>query len=176
MPRQIVESVHLEAKMQSEQETGAGSKKKPDSAAAPLKKDGGGSKEPVSVELEQFLSKWSRIIERIHLPLAKRCLMAGKPVALANGKLTLAFSHNFNKDKLFVPELLAVSEKAIFEEVGQSIKLVGKIDPGIIIEVIPGHSSMPPVIPEIQSPVPENPPAADVVKSALDVFGGEMVG
>jgi DNA polymerase-3 subunit gamma/tau len=85
------------------------------------------------LNLEKLLAQWNGILNRIQNPLAKRCLMSGKPVEFCEPNLTLAFSNNFNKDKLFVPELLSVVELAIFEQCGQHIKLQGKIDPGLVI-------------------------------------------
>ncbi len=131
-------------------------------------------------ELKDFLKKWNKVIERIHLPLAKRCLMAAKPVSLENGNLTLAFSNHFNKDKLFVPELLAVSEKAILEETGQPIKLTGKVDPGLVKDNTTS-SGLGETAEESSDKAAESLPAEkssvknNVIESALNVFGGEMV-
>lgn len=109
------------------------------------------------VNLQLVMERWSQILARVHNPLAKRCLMAGKAVEANGGTVTVAFTNNFNKDKLFVPELLAVVEKAFHEELAQEVKLQGKVDPSIVIEF------------KREAP-------ADMVESALNVFGGEVVG
>lgn len=110
------------------------------------------------LELSKVLERWTKILSRIHHPLAKRCLMAGKAVEAGNGSITLAFGNNFNKDKLFVPELLSVVEKAFQEEFLGEVKLLGKVDPGLVVEMKKENSS------------------TDMVESALNVFGGEVVG
>ncbi len=132
--------------------------------------------------LDDLLKHWSGVMDRIHSPLAKRCLMAGKPVNLDTGKLTLAFSSNFNKDKLFVPELLAISEQAIAEEFGETIKLLGKVDPSIAAEFSSEKVSAPAQSPDAAGFYQGGPQAAEpagnnkMMESALNVFGGEVVG
>jgi hypothetical protein len=65
---------------------------------------------------------------RIENTVAKRCLMAGKPLQIEGGNLVVGFSNNFNKDKLFVPDLLAASEQAIADELGVRMSLKGIVD------------------------------------------------
>ncbi|MCC7432140.1 DNA polymerase III subunit gamma/tau [Candidatus Peregrinibacteria bacterium] len=110
-----------------------------------------------NIDLNVVLDKWSQVLARVHHPLAKRCLMAGKAVDANGSVVTLAFSNNFNKDKLFVPELLSVVEKAFQEEFDREIKLQGKVDTTLVMEV-------------------KKDPSADIVESALNVFGGEVIG
>lgn len=119
--------------------------------------------------LESILQKWTEVTERIHHPLAKRCLMAGKPVELSGNNLILAFASNFNKDKLFVPELLAVVEKAIAETCKKEIKLVGKVDPASAEHM----ASANPV--DNNEAAVESNEGADLLNSALDMFGGKVV-
>jgi hypothetical protein len=130
--------------------------------------------------LDDLIKRWSGVLERIHNPLAKRCLMAGKPVQLDSGKLTLAFSSNFNKDKLFVPDLLAISEQAIREEYGETIKLQGKVDPSIASEFTAEKPASPtaPKLAAAPEEVSAGQPAGqnNMMESALNVFGGEVVG
>lgn len=129
--------------------------------------------------LDELLAQWNGVIERVHTPLAKRCLMVGKPVEMSSGTLVLAFQNNFNKDKLFVPELLAQVEKAIEEECNLRLKLSGKVDPSLVLPNANGGST-PGAAEEIKpepgetaaSPTASQP---DQLASALNVFGGEVV-
>lgn len=106
------------------------------------------------VSFDEVLSRWTSVFDRIQNPLAKRCLMAGKPVGIEGNRVTLSFSSNFNKDKLFVPELLAVCEKAMEEELGKSLKLEGRVDLAM---------------------AQQNEAKEATIDSAMNVFGGELV-
>lgn len=124
----------------------------------------------ISKDLEGLLTNWSAVLDRVHHPLARRCLMAGKLVDLQDGNLTVAFQNNFNKEKLFVPELLAVVEQAIQESCQMHVKLVGKVDPTLKMET---HHTESPVTNE--SPVQQPQQNNNLLESALNVFGGELV-
>ncbi|MGL5830752.1 MAG: DNA polymerase III subunit gamma/tau [Candidatus Altimarinota bacterium] len=125
----------------------------------------------LDVKISEIEQKWSRIVGRIENTVAKRCLMAGKPLQLEGGNLTIGFSSNFSKDKLFVPELLQVSEQAILEEMGVKITLKGMVDEKLAIL----HSNS---FKKEEAPMPSAPsaPANNMLGSALNVFGGEVVG
>ena len=115
------------------------------------------------IAFDELLSKWTQVFDRVPHALAKRCLMAAKPVGLENHNLKLAFSSNFSKEKLFVPELLAICEKAIEEATGAHIKLLGEVDAALFAA-------------EIASATPKPETSTTVTDSALNVFGGELVG
>ncbi len=119
--------------------------------------------ESQTIAFDELLSKWTQIFDRVPNALAKRCLMAAKPVGLKNDNLRLAFSSNFSKDKLFVPELLAICEKAIEETTGFHIKIQGEVNAALFAI-------------EIAAATPKPEPSETVVNSALNVFGGELVG
>lgn len=116
-----------------------------------------------SIAFEELLSKWTQVFDRVPNALAKRCLMAAKPVGLENHNLRLAFSSNFSKEKLFVPELLAICEKAIEETTGVHIKMEGEVNAALFAA-------------EIAAASPKPEPSVNVMDSALNVFGGELVG
>ena len=88
--------------------------------------------------------------------------MAAKPLGLENHNLRLAFSSNFSKEKLFVPELLAICEKAIEETTGAHIKMQGEVNAALFAA-------------EIAAASPKPEPSTTVMDSALNVFGGELV-
>lgn len=121
----------------------------------------------LDIKIDEIEQRWSRIVGRIENSLAKRCLMAGKPVQLEGGNLTLGFSSNFSKDKLFVPELLQISEQAIMEEMGVRVALKGLVD-----EKYGEKMSFK----TNEEPKQENPSSNGMLGSALSVFGGEVVG
>lgn len=121
--------------------------------------------------LEAILANWTEVTNRVHHPLAKRCLMSGKPVELSGNNLTLAFTSNFNKDKLFVPELLSVVEKAITETCKKEIKLVGKVDASIAKSIAYSSSDVEASHTSSVKSDGEN----DLLNSALDMFGGKVV-
>lgn len=116
-----------------------------------------------TIAFDELFSKWTQVFDRVPNALAKRCLMAAKPVALENHILRLAFSSNFSKDKLFVPELLAVCEKAIEETTGAQIKMQGEVNAALFAA-------------EIAAATPKQVPNTTVMDSALNIFGGELVG
>jgi len=139
--------------------------------------------EPVmDAALADFMKAWPAIMERVQVPLAKRCLMAGRPLNLSGNNLELGFGNNFNKDKLFVPEMLAEVEKAIFEETGKNLRLSGKIVEGLVVEtaVITSVSAdLVETAATVKSPSAAAAKAASkkdqLMESALNVFGGEVV-
>ncbi len=133
-----------------------------------------------AVSLQELKSRWSKVFDRIDNPLARRCLMAAHVLDLNGGSLTLGFSNNFNKDKLFVPELLALCEAAILGEFGIKVALHGKVDTSIAPMNKPTpnnvdfsanrsdeHAGLNNKVATSQS--------ADMVSSALEIFGGEVV-
>jgi DNA polymerase-3 subunit gamma/tau len=133
----------------------AGSKKKPELS------------QPSDIDLPTLLSRWTAVYDRINHPLAKRCLMAGKPVEMNANKIILAFSSNFNKDKLFAAEILALSEEAIAAEYGLHLKLEGKIDASLFeMKSLPNENT------EASTPSP----SGAMLESALNAFGGEVIG
>ena len=115
------------------------------------------------ISVEQIIQKWTSLLDRIHHPLARRCLASGKPIAVEGTNLVLGFSSNFNKDKLFVPELLQESEKAIREEFGKNLSLVGKVDESLFANL--SAATVP-----AKAEVKEN-----ILNSALNAFGGQVM-
>lgn len=112
--------------------------------------------------LNQITAKWHQVLERINTPLTKRCLMAGKPVESSQGKVVLAFSSNFHKDKFFANEVLAESEEAFLKEFNQRIVFDGIIDASLFGEAVDLETKR-------ENKVQGN------VNSALAVFGGEII-
>ncbi|MCC6643268.1 DNA polymerase III subunit gamma/tau [Candidatus Peregrinibacteria bacterium] len=121
------------------------------------------------ISFEELLNKWTGVFDRIQNPLAKRCLMAGKPVGLEGNNVILSFSSNFNKDKLFVPELLAMCEKAIEDELKAHLKLSGKVDLAMAQQNEAKSAAMD--VDRAEGNVP-----SATIDSALSVFGGELIG
>lgn len=125
--------------------------------------------------LDELLKNWSGVVERIHNPLAKRCLMAGTPVEISGNNLVLAFQNNFNKDKLFVPDLLAQVEEAIEANCHLKVKLLGRVDP-TQFKMPDNNASSTQASPNEPNPVTtQNANSGDLLESALNVFGGEVI-
>lgn len=124
--------------------------------------------------LDDLIQRWSNVFDRMPSPLAKRCLKSAKLVEANSATITLAFSSNFNKDKLFVQEILVESEKAIAEEYGRNFKLSGIIDPAVFSTSNGSFSNESPAE-TAESPEQSIPKKADRLRSALDVFGGEIL-
>lgn len=134
--------------------------------------------EKLEIKIEEITQKWGRIAGRIENTVAKRCFMAGKPLQMEGGNLVIGFSNNFNKDKLFVPELLAVSEQAIADEMGVRIGLKGIVDEKLAIQPIArDEAPMPQEFPTANMTGEKFQPAKteSMLGSALSVFGGEVV-
>ncbi len=112
--------------------------------------------------LDQITAKWHQVLGRVNTPLTKRCLMAGKPVESSQGKVVLAFSSNFHKDKFFANEVLVESEEAFLQEFNQRIAFDGIIDASLFGDAVGLESNK-------KDQVQGN------VNSALAVFGGEIV-
>jgi hypothetical protein len=126
------------------------------------------SQEGNSITLETLLSRWARVADRIQNPVAKRCLMTGKPVEILAGKIVMAFSSNFNRDKLFANEMLAQTEDAIAAEFGLVMRLDSRIDPSAFaMRSLPVESA--------ESPAYEEEKKDQMLESALNAFGGELV-
>ncbi len=105
------------------------------------------------LDLETLLQRWTAVHDRLANPLVKRSLMAGKVVETTQGQITIAFSSNFHREKLFANEVLLQAEQAIAEEFGMVMKLHGQVRPELF----------------------ESPPAsADVLADAMNTFGGEI--
>ncbi len=124
--------------------------------------------------LDDLIQRWSNVFDRMPSPLAKRCLKSAKLVEADSATITLAFSSNFNKDKLFVQEILVESEKAIAEEYGRNFKLSGIIDPAVFSTGNGSFSNESPAE-TAESPEQSIPKKANRLRSALDVFGGEIL-
>jgi hypothetical protein len=101
--------------------------------------------------------------------------MAGTPVEISDNKLVLAFQNNFNKDKLFVPELLAQVEEAIEANCHLKVKLVGRVDPSQFKTDDNSATPREPAANEISPVTTQNANSGDLLESALNVFGGEVV-
>ncbi|MBD3270748.1 DNA polymerase III subunit gamma/tau [Candidatus Peregrinibacteria bacterium] len=81
-----------------------------------------------NINLNQIVSSWQKIGERIHNPIIRRSLMMATPDHTNGNILNLVFSDNFNKDKLFKADNLAMAEKAIEEVTGYHVSLRGIVD------------------------------------------------
>jgi DNA polymerase III subunit gamma/tau len=166
-----IKEIHEGASMSPEITSNSSADSAPAAATAPsLKIDG---------DLESMLKNWTDITSRVHHPLAKRCLSAGTPIELSGNNLTLAFASNFNKDKLFVPELLSVVEKTLSDACQKNIKLFGKVDASLVRVPVsaPSASMGASDISSSQDATPAGQPGEnpDLLSSALDMFGGEVV-
>lgn len=159
-------TIELENKASSEASPDdVGSKKKPE-----LTSDS-------TIDLQTLLNRWTAVFDRMTNPLARRCLMAGKPVEIVGHKVILAFSSNFNKDKLFATEVLALSEEAIAAEYGLSLKLEGKIDPSLFeMKSLPAEGPADAGAGADAGGNKATASANSMLESALNAFGGEVVG
>lgn len=135
--------------------------------------------EPSAIDIVELKSRWTKVFDRLENALAKRCLMAGKVLEINGNHLWLGFSSNFSKDKLFIPELLAQCETAIFEEFNCRLILQGKIDASFAPVIKPTSDDFVSMRNDqhggLSANIEKPAAAASMVNSALNIFGGEVV-
>ncbi len=117
----------------------------------------------LEAKLVDFVKNWTQIGERIHNPVIRRSLMMAEPTKLAGNRLTITFADNFNKEKLFSAEHLAIAEQAIEDELKCHVKLDGVVD--VKRNVLAKDDS------EVGGSVPTG---SGAVNSAMDVFGDQL--
>jgi len=86
------------------------------------------------------------------------------------------FNSNFNKDKLFIPELVNISEEAIEQEFGKKFRLSGKVDASMAMPPMGGVAPVK-VVQQYSQPVSPAPEVkkVDTLDSALSMFGGKVM-
>jgi len=112
---------------------------------------------PIDLNLENIVKNWPRVIERIKTPSLRNSLKNGKPMAVDGTELTLQFSTNFHKDKVFESAHRGELESIIGEIFKHPIKVAA------IVKTV-----------DIKSVVDDVKPA-DAVDEALEIFGGQIV-
>ncbi|HMR01348.1 MAG TPA: DNA polymerase III subunit gamma/tau, partial [Candidatus Gracilibacteria bacterium] len=85
------------------------------------------SAEKKSLELDAIKQQWSRILETIKSPIARRSVQQAQPFKTDGVSLILAFSTNFHMEKVMTQQHRNDIEHAIHEVTGVNMKLAGEI-------------------------------------------------